>query len=130
MSASTSIRALVIDDSRATRAIIKKILIANGFEVLEAGDGLDALDIISRIEGTPDVALVDWNMPRMNGLEFLGVARSREALSGMKILMVTTESEERQVRAALDAGADEYLMKPFTTEALQGKLALLGLATP
>jgi two-component system chemotaxis response regulator CheY len=130
MSASTSIRALVIDDSRATRAIIKKILIANGFEVLEAGDGLDALDIISRIEGTPDVALVDWNMPRMNGLEFLGVARSREALSGMKILMVTTESEERQVRAALEAGADEYLMKPFTTEALQGKLALLGLATP
>jgi two-component system chemotaxis response regulator CheY len=129
MSAPTSIRALVIDDSRATRAIIKKILVASGFEVLEAGDGLDALDIISRIEGTPDVALVDWNMPRMNGLEFLGVARSREALSSMKILMVTTESEERQVRAALDAGADEYLMKPFTTEALQGKLALLGLAT-
>ena len=128
MSAPTSIRALVIDDSRATRAIIKKILVANGFEVLEAGDGLDALDIISRIEGPPDVALVDWNMPRMNGLEFLGVARSREALSSMKILMVTTESEERQVRAALEAGADEYLMKPFTTDALQDKLALLGLS--
>jgi two-component system chemotaxis response regulator CheY len=64
----------------------------------------------------------------MNGLEFLGVARSREALSTMKILMVTTESEERQVRAALEAGADEYLMKPFTTEALQDKLTLLGLS--
>jgi two-component system chemotaxis response regulator CheY len=122
------IRALVIDDSRATRAIIKKILTANGFEVMEAGDGLEALDIISRIESPPDVALVDWNMPRMNGLEFLGVARSREALAAMKILMVTTESEERQVRAALDAGADEYLMKPFTTDALQDKLALLGLS--
>ena len=120
--------ALVIDDSRAVRFVVSRILRDLGYEVSEAVHGAEALAQI-QAGADPTVALVDWNMPRMNGLEFLGVARSREALSSMKILMVTTESEERQVRAALDAGADEYLMKPFTTEALQGKLALLGLAT-
>ncbi|HYT91348.1 MAG TPA: response regulator [Gemmataceae bacterium] len=117
-------RALVIDDSRAVRLIIGTILREMGMEVIEAGTGLEAL---AQIERNPDVelVLVDWNMPEMNGLDFIKTIRAQRAYDGVRILMVTTETERSQVTRALDAGADEYLMKPFNRDILVAKLNLL-----
>jgi len=117
-------RALVIDDSRAVRLIIGQILREMNMEVLEAGDGLEALEQLQR---NPDIdlVLVDWNMPRMNGLDFIRAVRSQRAYDGVRLLMVTTETESSQVTRALDAGANEYLMKPFTRDILMAKLELL-----
>ncbi len=120
-------KAIVIDDSRATRVILKRTLSAQGFEVLEAGDGRQAIDELEKT-GPIDLALVDWNMPVMTGYEFIVEIRSRPAFAGMSIMMVTTESETSQVQLALDAGANEYIMKPFTEDVLKEKLMLLGLA--
>jgi two-component system chemotaxis response regulator CheY len=119
-------RALVIDDSRAVRAIIGKILREMGLEVLEAGNGREALEQLRR---SPDLelALVDWNMPEMDGLEFIRAVRGQRAYDRLRILMVTTETEGEQVARALSAGANEYLMKPFTREVLTAKLHLLDL---
>ncbi len=119
-------RALVIDDSKAIRRIIGKILRDLGFEVFEAGDGKQALDKLKEI-GTPDLALVDWNMPEMNGYEFLCQIRSDSRYNDLCIMMVTTESEISQMAKALEAGANEYLMKPFTKEMIAEKLEILGL---
>jgi two-component system chemotaxis response regulator CheY len=117
-------RALVIDDSRAVRIIIGNILRQIGLEVLEAKDGLEALEQIKR---NPDVELllVDWNMPQLNGLEFIRAVRSQRAYNGVRILMVTSEAQGEQVNLALSAGANEYLMKPFSKEVLVAKLNLL-----
>jgi two-component system chemotaxis response regulator CheY len=117
-------RALVIDDSRAVRIIIAKMLREIGIEVLEAGDGLQALEQIKR---NPDVELllVDWNMPVMNGMEFIQAVRAQRAYDAMRILMVTSEAESAQVTRALAAGANEYLMKPFNKDVLVAKLGLL-----
>jgi two-component system chemotaxis response regulator CheY len=106
------------------RVIIGKILREIGMEVLEAGHGGEGLDQLQR---NPDVelVLVDWNMPQMNGLDFIRAVRSQRAFAAVRILMVTTETESEQVARALTAGADEYLMKPFTKEVLVAKLALL-----
>ena len=117
-------RALVIDDSRAVRLIIGQILREVGMEVLEARNDLEALE---QLERNPDVELllVDWNMPEMNGFEFVRVVRSQRAYDGARILMVTSESQGEQVTRALMAGANEYLMKPFNKEVLVAKLNLL-----
>ena len=119
-------RALVIDDSRAVRFIIAKILDELGMEVLHAANGLEGLE---QLKQAPDVdlMLVDWNMPEMNGLEFITAVRSRRAYDGVRILMVTSEAEGAQVARALQAGADEYLMKPFTRDVLVAKLGLLDI---
>jgi two-component system chemotaxis response regulator CheY len=117
-------RALVIDDSRAVRMIIGKILRELGMEVVEAGDGLQALE---QLKQTPDVdlMLVDWNMPQMNGLDFIRAVRSQPAYAAVRIVMVTSEAEGEQVVRALQAGADEYVMKPFNKDVLVAKLNLL-----
>ena len=117
-------RALVIDDSRTVRIIIGQILREIGMEVLEARDGVEALEQIKR---NPDVdlMLVDWNMPEMNGLDFIRAVRSDRAYDAVRILMVTSESQGEQVIQALKAGANEYLMKPFNKEVLVAKLNLL-----
>lgn len=117
-------RALVIDDSRTVRAIIGQILREMGMDVLEAGHGREGLDQLQR---NPDIdlVLVDWNMPEMDGLDFIRAVRSQRVYNGVRILMVTTETETEQVTRALTAGADEYLMKPFTREVLVAKLNLL-----
>jgi two-component system chemotaxis response regulator CheY len=117
-------RALVIDDSRVVRHIIGDILRSLGMEVLEASDGVEGLELVQK---TPNVELilVDWNMPRMNGLDFIVAVRAQRAFSDVRILMVTSEAEVEQVTRALKAGADEYLMKPFTKEVLVAKLNLL-----
>ena len=121
-------RALVIDDSKAIRRIIGKILRDLGFEVFEAGDGKMALDKLKEI-GTPDLALVDWNLPEMTGYEFLCQIRSDSRYNDLCIMMVTTESEISQMAKALEAGANEYLMKPFTKEMIAEKLEILGLTS-
>jgi two-component system chemotaxis response regulator CheY len=116
--------ALVIDDSRAVRIIIGNILREIGMKVLEAGDGLEAL---AQLQRNPDIELmlVDWNMPQMNGYDFLRAVRSQHAYDAVRILMVTSEAQCEQVIKALNAGANEYLMKPFTKDVLVAKLNLL-----
>jgi two-component system chemotaxis response regulator CheY len=120
------LKALVVDDSRVIRTILKRTLTAIGFEVKEAADGALALTEIAD-SGPFDLAVVDWNMPNMTGIELVAAVRGRSELDRMLIMMVTSESEVSQVERALAAGADEYLMKPFTDEALREKLVLLGL---
>jgi two-component system chemotaxis response regulator CheY len=121
-------KALVVDDSRATRTILKRSLANAGFEVVEAGDGKQALDELAKT-GPLDLALVDWNMPVMTGYELICEVRARRDLDRMAIMMVTTESEATQVQRALDAGANEYVMKPFTDDVLKEKLLLLGFGS-
>ena len=118
-------RALIVDDSRFVRGFIRGLLEEKGIECEEAGDGKAALDLVDT--GKPfDLALVDWNMPVMNGFELLTAIRSA-GHNEMKVMMVTTEAENDFIVRALDAGADEYLMKPFDDEALNEKLVMLGL---
>lgn len=121
--------ALVIDDSRAIRMILSRILTNLGFEVREAGNGKEALDVLGAAETVPSVALVDWNMPEMNGLEFVATVREDPKYRSMALMMVTTESEQSQIVRALAAGAHEYVIKPFTPDAIEEKLALLGVLT-
>jgi two-component system chemotaxis response regulator CheY len=122
------VRALVVDDSRAIRSIIGKTLADLGFEVSEAGDGREALARLEAL-GTVELVMVDWNMPEMDGYEFLCAARQRPVWRDVVILMVTTETEMGQMQRALEAGANEYVMKPFTRTALLEKLQLVGLAS-
>jgi two-component system chemotaxis response regulator CheY len=119
-------RALVVDDSRAMRSMIGGLLREIGFEVSEACDGADALKRI-REGGEVDLALVDWNMPQMNGYEFICAMRSDSSHEGTTLVMVTAETEMDRVTQALNAGASEYIMKPFTRESLKEKLGMLGL---
>jgi|SRR5579885_1959676 two-component system chemotaxis response regulator CheY len=122
-------RALVIDDSQAIRMLIANILKRVGFEVLEAANGREALARLAT--GAPvDIAFVDWNMPELDGLAFVRAVRAEPRWAGTRLMMVTTETDTAQVVRALKAGADEYLMKPFTKDALLEKLALLGIAPP
>lgn len=122
-------RALVVDDSRAMRSILGGIVAGLGFEVVQAGDGREALE---RLAGEPGVelALVDWNMPEMNGYDFVLAARARPELGNLRIVMVTTETEADRVAEALDAGADEYIMKPFDRQMLLDKLTLVNIEPP
>lgn len=106
--------------------ILARLLRERGCDVVEAGDGREALAALSA-GALPDVALVDWNMPVMNGLELVEEVRREPAYQSMRLVMVTTESESTQVVRALEAGADEYLFKPFTPDAVVDKLAMLGL---
>jgi two-component system, chemotaxis family, chemotaxis protein CheY len=119
-------RALVVDDSRAMRSILTRQLDGLGFDVAQAFDGRDALDLLDS-GYRPDVALVDWNMPRMDGLSFVKAVRSRAELRDVALMMVTTESDQQNIVRALAAGAHEYVIKPFTEEVIVGKLTLLGL---
>ncbi len=120
-------RALVVDDSAVIRTVLTRILTGLGFEVIQAVNGKDALAKLQNVE-RPDIALVDWNMPEMNGYDFIRSVRAEQRWRDMPLMMVTTETEMEQVVRALAAGANEYLMKPFTPEMVQQKLAILGLA--
>jgi two-component system chemotaxis response regulator CheY len=119
-------RALVVDDSRTIRSILGKKLNQLGFKVSEAENGKVALEVL---RATPliSLVLVDWNMPVMNGLEFVKTARGDSAWDNVTIVMVTTETETSQMLAALDAGANDYIMKPFTDEIIAERLMLLGI---
>jgi two-component system chemotaxis response regulator CheY len=109
------------------RMILRRIVGQLGFDVVEAEDGRAALDLLNGLPAVPDLALIDWNMPNMNGLEFVTAAREDDRLREMTLVMVTTESEQSHIVRALAAGAHEYVIKPFTSEAMIEKLALLGL---
>lgn len=119
-------RALIVDDSRATRTIIKRMLNEVGIDVVEASDGVDALRRLKEI-GQADVLLVDWNMPEMNGYELLCTLRGDPQYCHVPLMMVTSETELAQMAKALEAGANEYVMKPFTKEVITEKLTLLGI---
>ena len=119
-------RALVIDDSRATRRVVGQYLRELGYEVVEAGDGQQGLDAIVS-HGQPDVVMVDWNMPVMNGLDFIKMVRSNKANRDLPIIMVTTETEMERMSLAFMAGVNEYIMKPFTRSRIEEKLAILGI---
>lgn len=116
-------KVLIVDDSRAMRAVIGRLVKKLGHETVEAGHGREALEKLAA-EGSIDVALVDWNMPLMNGLELVQAVRSSKQHSQLPLLMVTSETELERVVAAMEAGADEYLMKPFTDQELASKIAL------
>ena len=118
-------RALIVDDSRFVRDFLRGLLEEKGIECAEAADGRAGLEQLHSGDEF-ELALVDWNMPNMSGLEMLEQMRA-EGFSEVKVMMVTTEAENDFIVRALDAGADEYLMKPFDDEALKEKLAMLGL---
>ena len=119
-------RALIVDDSRAIRRIIKKMLGEIGFEVVEAGHGIEAIQRL-RDAGPVDVMLVDWNMPELNGYDFLCYVRGNPDYKNIPLMMVTSETEMSQMARALEAGANEYVMKPFTKEVIADKLTMLGV---
>jgi two-component system chemotaxis response regulator CheY len=120
-------RAMIVDDSRAMRSMLRKILAENGVEVVaEAENGVEALALLNELAPI-DLTLLDWNMPVMNGYDLLCAVRKEAKWREMRVMLVTTETEASQILRALDAGADEYLIKPFAKEALREKLNVMGL---
>jgi two-component system, chemotaxis family, chemotaxis protein CheY len=117
--------ALIVDDSATMRMILKAYLKKLGFEVTEAVNGLDALVQLRAMEKV-DVVLVDWNMPEMDGLSFVRTVRAELGYASLPLMMVTTNSELADVARALEAGANEYIMKPFTGAMIREKLEMLG----
>ena len=119
--------ALVVDDSRTMRRIVSGMLESLGYEVVEAEHGQAALELL---QGgfRPDLACIDWNMPVMDGLQFVTAVRADPALRSVTLMMMTSQVEQDQIVRALAAGAHEYVIKPFTKEAIVEKLGLLGLA--
>ena len=116
---------LIVDDSKVIRKVARHILEALNFAVEEAEDGREAM---SRCEASmPDVILLDWNMPVMSGMEFLRALRQSD-VAQPKVVFCTTENDIAHIRAAIAAGADEYVMKPFDRETLHSKLQIVGLA--
>jgi len=117
---------LVVDDSKVIRKVARHILEALNFEVSEAGDGREALEAC--LAAAPDVILLDWNMPVMSGMDFLRALRDSPVAGKPKVVFCTTENGMAHIRAAIDAGADEYVMKPFDRETLESKLQIVGVA--
>ena len=120
-------RTLVIDDDSAMLSIISSILTGFGCEVITASNGQEGLDRMTEF-GPPDVVLVDWNMPVMNGLEFIKLVRKNPKFDGLPIVMVTTELEMSQLALTFDAGVSEYIMKPFSPIMIQEKLQMVGMS--
>jgi two-component system chemotaxis response regulator CheY len=117
---------LVVDDSKVIRKVARSMLEDLDFMVDEAADGSEALDRCRR--SSPDVVLLDSNMPVMTGMEFLGALGRSAVAPRPKIVFCTTESNHASIRAAIDAGADEYVVKPFDRAMLLSKLELVGVA--
>ena len=120
---------LIIDDSKAMRGFLTALAAELSFTTVQAEDGRDGLDKL--IKNDPlepfDIALVDWDMPRMTGIEFVQFVRRNHDYDGLKLMMVTTNNSEEKVAQALAAGANDFLMKPVTKESLEEKLLILGL---
>lgn len=119
-------KCLVVDDSKVIRKVARHILETLDFETFEAADGREALDEVRR--SAPDVVLLDWNMPVMDGMQFLHALEALKLPNKPKIVFCTTENGIGQIREAIEAGADEYIMKPFDRETLHSKLQLVELA--
>jgi len=119
--------ALVVDDSKPVRTILARTVRELGFEVREAENGREALEVI-KAEKTPvALILLDWDMPEMNGLDTLKQLRHSPEFSSLVVVMVTAETQREHIAEALEAGANEYVMKPFTKDILVGKLQLAGI---
>jgi two-component system chemotaxis response regulator CheY len=118
--------AMIIDDSRTMRMILSRIMSGLGFETIEAEHGRAALDLLEAGRA-PALCLIDWNMPVMDGYTFVTEVRGNPEYHDITLMMVTTENEHGQIVKALAAGAHEYVIKPFTPDAIAEKLELLGL---
>ena len=116
---------LVVDDSKVVRMVARKILEELEFEVSEAADGQQALTACQA--KMPDVVLLDWNMPVMDGIEFLRALRSEQGGSAPKVVFCTTENDMAHIQEAISAGADEYIMKPFDSDIIQSKFSQVGI---
>jgi two-component system chemotaxis response regulator CheY len=117
--------ALVVDDSRAVRKLLARTLEGLGYKVTQAEHGKAALELLRAAEPV-SLILTDWNMPEMNGFEFLTEVRRQKALDAVPVIMITTETEMEHMAMALEAGANEYVMKPFTTQILTDKIRMVG----
>jgi len=117
---------LVVDDSKVIRKVARHILETMDFTVSEAGDGQEALTHCRA--APPDVILLDWNMPVMSGMDFLRALRGSGMPERPKVVFCTTENGMAHIRAAIEAGADEYVMKPFDRDTLESKLQIIGAA--
>ncbi|MFC1516726.1 PleD family two-component system response regulator [Thermodesulfobacteriota bacterium] len=115
-------RIMTVDDSKATRLFIKSAIDVLGFEYLEAADGREGLNLLRKENGNVDLILLDWNMPVMDGMEMLKRLQSDELLNAIPVTIVTTESERDKIVEAIDRGAKNYLIKPFSQEDLIGKI--------
>ena len=122
-------RVLVVDDSKTARALLRQSLEGLDMEIIEAANGVEALEALRK---NPPVrlALVDWIMPEMAGLSFVKAVRADRAFDSLTLVMVTQQTHKVDVDQALQAGANEYLMKPFTRESVIEKLQILGLLQP
>lgn len=116
---------LVVDDSKVVRVVARRILEGLQFEVEEAEDGKIALERCRA--HMPDAILLDWNMPVMNGIDFLRTLRTVEGGGGPVVVFCTTEKDLKHIREALSAGANEYIMKPFDSEIIADKFGQTGL---
>ena len=116
---------LVVDDSRVVRKAARRVLEGFGFTVREAADGQEALSACRT--ALPDFVLLDWNMPVMDGIDFLRAARAEHGEDRPVVMLCTTENTQDKILQALEAGAQEYVMKPFDAEIIGGKLLQLGL---
>lgn len=125
MSLSEKKTCLVVDDSRVVRKVARRILEGHGYAVEEAEDGARALDCCRH--HLPDCVLLDWNMPVMNGLEFLTALRAEFGPDNPSVVFCTTENDMSYIERAIAAGAQEYIMKPFDEEILVGKFEQAGL---
>ena len=118
-------RCLVVDDSRVIRKVARRILEDLEFACVEASDGQEALEACEK--DMPDAVLLDWNMPVMNGLDFLKKLREHEQGSKPIVIFCTTENDVAHITEALRAGADEYIMKPFDGDIIESKFSEVGL---
>ena len=116
---------IVVDDSRVVRKVTRRIIEGLGFQCFEAGNGQEAFEMCQK--NMPDVVLLDWNMPVMSGIEFLEKLREVDSDHHSRVIFCTTENDQSHIRRAMEAGADEYIMKPFDSEIVKTKLALCGL---
>jgi two-component system chemotaxis response regulator CheY len=117
--------ALIAEDSRAIRSILSRILVRAGFEVMEAANGRAGMSLLQRDPRTVSLVCADWNMPEMNGLEFVQALRSDARFRQVPVMMITSETHSARMGAALDHGVNEYVTKPFTEEMILEKLQML-----
>ncbi len=119
-------RVLVVDDSRAMRMTLARLLGGLGMEVTEADNGVEALEALSADQY--EIAFIDWYMPRLNGLDLVRRVRAEPALDAVRLVMVTSECEAPLIASALEAGADEYVTKPFDRGVFESKLTAIGIS--
>lgn len=116
---------LVVDDSKVIRMVARRILEGLNFEVTEAVDGKEALEACQA--SMPDAVLLDWNMPVMSGIEMLRLLRKEPGGDAPAVVFCTTENDMAHIREAIEAGANEYIMKPFDSDIIESKFSQIGL---